>query len=111
MLSGSRDPKGPRAARAIRRPARPPEPPSVPGPPSVGDGLYQVTDILLGQVAGQIGLADDTHQVVAVDHRKPAHLVIGHRPQRHADVVVRAYGHRLSGGQLAGLGLLRVAAL
>src|ERR671910_851564 len=49
-------------------------------PRSGRDGLEDVPDPVLGDVAGDVGHADDADEVVAVDDRQPAHLVLLHRP-------------------------------
>jgi hypothetical protein len=36
---------------------------------SVGHGFHEVTDLVVGQVPGNVGLADHSHQVVTIDHR------------------------------------------
>src|SRR5215207_6710783 len=79
--------------------------------PLLRDGLDQVADPLLGQVPGDVALAHDAHQIVAVDDRQPAHLVLAHRPEDLLDRVVGADGDRLALGQVTGAGRGRVAAL
>src|SRR4051794_1112855 len=75
------------------------------------DGLDEVADLLLVDVARQVGLADDPDQVVPVDHRQPPHLVLGHRVQRLLDGVVGPDRHGLALAELARLGRAGVLAL
>src|SRR5687767_4762557 len=55
-----------------------------------GDRLDEVADLLLVEVRGDVGLADDPDEALAVDHREAAHLVRRHRVQGLLDRVVGA---------------------
>src|SRR5215210_8985937 len=81
-----------------------PIPPSGPGevlPPGRGDRLDEVADLVVLDLAGQIGDADNADEVMAVDHRQPADLVLGHRPERVLDGVIGADRDRLAVAELA----------
>jgi hypothetical protein len=74
-----------------------------------GQRIEQVADGRIRQGAGDVGQGHHPDQGVAVDHRKPAHLVRGHGLEDLPGVVVGADGDGLALGQFTGqarLGLL-----
>ena len=66
-----------------------------------GDRLDELADLVFVDAAGEVGLADDADQVVAVDHWEAADFVLGHRVQRFFDGVVGADRDRLALSELS----------
>src|SRR5215208_2109854 len=72
------------------------------------DRLDQVAELVLRQVAGHVGLADDADQIMAVDDREAADSILLHGAKRLLDRVVCADRDRLALSQLRHLGRGRV---
>src|SRR3954454_7253906 len=76
-----------------------------------GDRLDELSCLLVVEVLGDVGLADDADQFVAVDHRESPDLVLGHRPDRLLDRVIGTDGDRLPVSEGTDRGVGEVLAL
>src|SRR5215212_5450096 len=72
------------------------------------DRLDQVAKLVLRQIPGHVGLADDADQIMAVDDREAADTILLHGAECLLDRVVRADGDRLTFSKLRHLGRGRV---
>src|SRR5437588_218431 len=71
----------------------------------------QLADLVLGDVGGDVALGEDADDLVAVDHRQAANLVLLHGGQRLVDRVVGPDGDDLALiAQIEHLGALRILA-
>ncbi len=65
-----------------------------------GDRRQHPAHLVLGQRPRQVGLAEHADEPVSLDDGQPAHVVVHHRAQRLAGVVVGPDGHRLLPAEL-----------
>jgi hypothetical protein len=64
--------------------------------PRLRDRLHDLAGLLLLLGERDVRLREDADEPLVLDDRQAAHLVTGHQPQRHVEVVVGCRGHGLA---------------